>query len=84
MSRPSKESYDLVAEEQRKTLRQLADDYEGRVLKIWFAAYGIIPCVIVRETGSWYWVEGYKDGEKVVTNSRVKKGTSRIIEEVDE
>lgn len=82
LSRPSKEVYDLIAEKQREALRDLAESSDSAVLKVWFAAHGIIPCVVVKETNSWYWVDGYKDGEKVVTNSRVKKGTSRIIEEM--
>lgn len=52
----------------------------GSTIKVWFVHYGIIPCIIKRETPKYVIVDGFVNGKQVVTGARIRKGTGRIIE----
>lgn len=78
LTRPTREEYEAREKEEQEKMGD-APAGVGATIRVLFYNLGIIPCRIVRETDSWYWVDGYVDGEVAVANARVKKGTSRII-----
>ena len=81
-SRPTRQEYEAKHnEEQVELLKEVPESTPGEVIKVQFQAYGIIPCTIIRETASFYYVEGLVNGKKIIQNTRIKKGTSRIVNE---
>lgn len=93
LSRPTEEEYKQVEtvaidkiKEQVSTNTEVgevkAGTYmkPGSTIKVWFVHYGIIPCIIKRETDKSFFVDGFVNGKQVVTNARIAKGTGRIIE----
>lgn len=87
-TRPTREEYEKIGKSVQEELKSNSSnsssnpkvsDSKGKPIKVWFQAYGITPCVIVRETKSFYWVDGFVGEQQVVEGVRIKKGTSRII-----
>lgn len=83
-TRLSKQEYEEQAAAQQQQVQACVPVSTGKTIQVWFQAYGIIPCVVVRETNSFYWVNGFSGGNQVVEGARVKKGTSRIITKKEE
>lgn len=77
--RPTREEYEEKAYQEQQALQSQVSDFEGKTIKVWFYNYGIIPCVVTRESNCYYWVNGFLGDTQVIEGARIKKGTSRII-----
>lgn len=78
-TRPTRQEYEEASHKEQQSLKDKVPKGDSKTIKVWFYNHGIIPCVVIRESPCYYWVDGFVGDTRIVENARVRKGTSRII-----
>lgn len=79
LERPTREEYESRFKADFEGI--LPDIQPDQVMLIKFDDLGIVPCIKIRETPRYIFVDGFLKGKQVVFGSRVGKGSARIVKE---
>lgn len=82
-TRPTKEEYEEIQEKEKEELDRIAGK-DSRIVRVWFPDMGILPCKVLKETNSCFWVDAYCNGKRLYTNRRLLKNTARVFEDTSE
>lgn len=79
--RMSKADYDEKVKADMEAARTaVGATIDDVLMRIWFHDYGTLLCKVTKETNSYIWVDGFAGGEQVVSNTRIRKDSSKIIQ----